>query len=94
MKTAKALKTIGKNPLAFLTGAVIGVAVVIIFILPWALKATLTGKDPGAVLAGAIVLPVVFLIIYGALGVLIGGFGAIIIYNIVRHIKKKGKIYG
>ena len=89
MSTTKILKIIGKNMLAFLIGAAIGVAVVIKFILPRALKEALTGEDPGAVLAGAIALPPVFLIIYGALGIIVGGFGAVIIYNIIKLILKK-----
>ena len=89
MSVTKTLKIIGKNILAFLIGAAVGVAVVIKFILPWALEEALASKEPGAVLAGAIALPPVFLIIYGALGIIIGGFGAVIIYNIARLILKR-----
>ena len=92
MSIAKILKIIGKNLLAFLIGAAVGVAVVIRFILPYTLEKALAGKDFGAVLAGAIALPVVFLIIYGALGIIIGGFGAVIIYNIARLIFKRRRI--
>lgn len=92
MNIAKTLKIIGKNILVFLPGAIIGVAVVIRFILPWALEKALAGKEPGAVFAGAIILPPVFLILYGALGIIIGGFGAVIIYNMVRLILKKRRI--
>ena len=90
MSTTKTLKIIGKNILAFLIGAAIGVAVVIKFILPWALKEALAGKD--SVLAGAIALPPIFLIIYGAIGIIVGGFGAVIIYNIVKLILKRRRI--
>ena len=46
MSTTKTLKIIGKNILAFLIGAAIGVAVVIKFILPYALEKALVGKEP------------------------------------------------
>lgn len=89
MSIAKILKIIGKNITAFLIGAAIGLAVVIKFILPWALKEALAGKASGAALAGAIALPPVFLIIYGALGIIIGGFGAVVIYNLAKLILKR-----
>ena len=92
MSTTKTLKIIGKNILAFLIGAAIGVAVDMKFILPWSLKEALAGKDSGAVLAGAIALPPIFLIIYGAIGIIVGGFGAVIIYNIVKLILKRRRI--
>jgi len=92
MSTTKTLKIIGKNILAFLIGAAIGVAVVIKFILPYALEKALVGKEPGAVLAGAIALPPVLLIIYGAIGIIVGGFGTVIIYNIVKLILKRRRI--
>lgn len=91
MSITKTLKIIGKNALVFLIGVAAGLAVVIRFILPLALEKALIGKEPGAALAGAIALPVVFLIIYGALGIIVGGFGAVIIYNIVKLILKRKK---
>ena len=96
MSIVKIFKIIGKNIIVFLPGAVIGVAVVIRFILPWALKKALAGKEPGAVFAGAIILPPVFLILYGVLGIIIGGFGTVIIYKIVRFVlaKRKNKMMG
>ncbi len=45
----------------------------------------------GELIVGAIVLTPVFLIIYGVLGIIIGGFGSIIIYNIVKLMFKKKK---
>jgi hypothetical protein len=89
MKAGKTLKILGKNILAFLIGAALGVASVILFILPSALEKALAGKEPGAVLAGAIALPAVFLVIYGVLGAIVGGLGAIIIYNIAKLILRR-----
>lgn len=87
MNLAKTFKVIGKNILAFLGGAVLGVASVIFFFLPRSLEKIAAGKEPLA----AIALVPVFLIIYGLLGIVIGGFGAIIIYNIIKLSLKRRK---
>ena len=86
-KIGKILKTIGKNILAFFGGAVLGVASVVFFILPRGLEKIAAGKEPLA----AIALVPVLLIIYGLLGVIIGGFGGIIAYNAIKLILRRSR---
>lgn len=89
MNMVKTLKIIGKNALVFIAGAALGIMAFVRFLLPYALEKSLAGKEPGAVVAGAIALTPVFLIIYGLMGATAGGFGAVIVYNLVKFILKK-----
>ncbi|MFH1509563.1 MAG: hypothetical protein ABID67_00220 [Candidatus Nealsonbacteria bacterium] len=89
MKITNLLKMIAKNIFFFLIGAIIGVLIVIKFVLPKVFETSIVDATPGEVIVGAIALVPIFFIIYGALGVIVGGFGLIIIYNILRVILKK-----
>jgi len=91
MKIINLLKIIAKNIFFFLAGGAIGLAIVIKFIIPKALEVSLAEGGSGELIIGAIVLTPVFLIIYGTLGIVIGGFGSIIIYNIAKVMFKKKK---
>ena len=85
MKIAKILKAIGKNALAFLTGAIIGLIINAVFIFPSAVQKVTSEKDVG--LAIIALAPALF-IIYGIISIIIGGFLAIVIYNIIKRRKK------
>lgn len=87
MSIAKLLKSIVKNLFTFLVGAIIGIIIIILFVLPAALE-----KAGDKVGLGIIALAPALLIIYGALGIIIGGFSAIIIYNIVKFVLKRKRI--
>ncbi len=86
MKIANILKKIGKNVLAFLTGAIIGLIVNITLVFPSAVQKIASEKDVGL---GIIALAPVLFIIYGIISILIGGFLAIVIYNIIKRKKIK-----
>jgi len=86
MKIAKILKTMGKNILAFLVGGIIGFIVNIAFIFPAAIEQVALKKDVGL---GIIAFSPVLFIIYGIISIVIGGFLAVIIYNIVKRKKQK-----
>lgn len=79
----KILKIIGKNVLAFLGGAVLGIIAVIVFFLPKALERV----DSLAVIA----LVPVFLIIYGIIGIIVGGLLGVVIYNTLKFIRRRKK---
>jgi len=85
MKIAKILKAIGKNALAFLTGAIIGLIINAVFIFPSAVQKVASEKDIGL---GIIALAPALFIIYGIISIIIGGFLAIVIYNIIKRRKK------
>lgn len=85
MKIAKILKAIGKNALTFLVGAVIGLIINITVIFPSAIQKVASEKDVGL---GIIALAPVLFIIYGIISIVIGGFLAIVIYNIIKRGKK------
>src|SRR4030042_1486345 len=93
MNLARTMKAILKNAFFFLIGAVLGSAVVVQLVLPCALKEAMVDKEPGGIIVGALVLAPILLIIYGILGIFIGGFGVVIIYNLARFIlgKRRGK---
>ncbi|MFC1874315.1 hypothetical protein ACFLYX_03330 [Chloroflexota bacterium] len=91
MSIATKFKVIGKNILSFIIGAAIGIVVVIKLVLPWALGKALAGQEPGMVLAGVIALPIIFIILYGAIGIIVGGFGMVIVYNIVGFVRVRRK---
>ncbi len=86
MKIAKIFKTIWKNVRIFLAGAVIGFIINTAFIFPSAIQKVASEKDVGL---GIIALPPALFLIYGIISVAIGGFLAIVIYNIVRRLSKK-----
>ncbi len=86
MKIAKILKTIGKNAISFLAGAVIGLIVNITLVFPSAIQKVASEKDVGL---GIIALAPVLFIIYGIISIVIGGFLAIVIYNIVRRLLRR-----
>ncbi len=88
MKITKILKTIGKNVFVFLVGAVIGLIIDIAFVFPSAIEKVAIEKDVGL---GIIALAPVFFIIYGIISVVIGGFLAILIYNIIKRKKRSKK---
>ena len=89
MKKNKILKIIKKNALVFLVGALIGIIVAIKIIFPYGMKKMLADKSPEAVIVSAIALIPVLLIIYGVLGILSGGFGSIVLYNLVKLLLKR-----
>ncbi|MDO8264814.1 MAG: hypothetical protein Q7T34_00405 [Candidatus Parcubacteria bacterium] len=86
MPIIKILKIIGKNILIFIGGAVFGVIMLLIFIFPRAIE-SLSNKDP---LAGIVLIPLI-LIIYGSISIIGGGLGAVIVFNIIKKIKKRRK---
>lgn len=90
----KILSLLWKNLIAFLIGGAIGAVTVVLFVFPSALKESLADKEPEAVIVGALALAPVLLIIYGVLGIILGGLAALIIYNTVKLVlrKKKPKI--
>ena len=87
MFMGKIFKIIGKNVLAFLSGAVLGIITVIVLILPGTVGKMAGGKEGLAIIA---LIPV-FLIIYGGLGIIIGGFSGVVIYNITKLILRRKK---
>ena len=87
MRVGKILKAIAKNILAFFSGAVLGIITVIILFFPRAVEKMAGGKEGLAVIA----LAPVFLIIYGVIGVIIGGFSCVIIYNIAKLTLRRKK---
>jgi len=84
MQIIEILKIIGKNIIIFIGGAIFGIIIVLIFIFPRAIEGV-SNKEP---LAGLVLAPLL-LIIYGSLSIAVGGFGAVIIYNIVKAVKRK-----
>lgn len=84
MKAGEIFKVMGKNIFVFLAGAAAGIAAVILFVLPAALEKT--GQRAGL---GIIALAPVLFILYGIMGVAFGGFGTIIVYNIIKFILKR-----
>ncbi len=89
MKITKILKTIGKNVLTFLVGAIIGLIVNITLVFPSAIQKIASEKDVGL---GIIALAPVLFIIYGIISIVIGGFLAIVIYNIIKRKKRSKKV--
>ena len=87
MSIGKVLKIMGKNILAFISGAVLGIITVIVLFFPRAIEKMAGGKEGLAVIA----LAPVFLIIYGGIGIITGGFSGIVIYNIVKLILRRKK---
>lgn len=85
MNSGKALKIIGKNLLAFLGGAILGIASSIFLFFPRGLERI---SESGQPLAAIALIPL-FLIIYGLLGAVIGGLAGVVIYNAVKLIFKK-----
>jgi len=88
MNIAEILKTIGKNILTFLVGAIMGLIVNITLVFPSAIQKIATEKDVGL---GIIALAPALFIIYGIISIVIGGFLAIVIYNIIKR-KKRNKM--
>jgi len=91
MKIFTLVKILFKNLFFFIVGAIVGLAIVIKFVIPKALEVSLAEGGSGELIVGAVVLTPVFFIIYGILGIIIGGFGSIVIYNIVKVMFKKKK---
>ena len=85
MKIAKIFKTIWKNICIFLVGAVIGLIINITVVFPSAIQKVAMEKDVGL---GIIALAPVLFIIYGIISIVIGGFFAILIYNIIKRKRK------
>ncbi len=81
------LKLIAKNIAAFLVGSILGLLSTLI-IVPIALQNSLEGKSA----LGAIALIPVLFIIYGILGIVIGGILGIILYNLFRKKKNYTKM--
>lgn len=90
MRIRKIFKAVGKNFLVFLVGAIIGIILAIVFVLPPALEKATMDLDPGSVL-GLIALIPLFIFMYGFFGLIIGGFAGIIIYNAIRAVVKRKK---
>ncbi len=88
MKITKILKTIGKNVFVFLVGAVIGLIINITVVFPSAIEKVALEKDVGL---GIIALAPVLFIIYGIISIVIGGFLAILVYNIIKRKKRSKK---
>jgi len=86
MKKAKIFKTIWKNVRIFLIGAVIGLIINTVVVFPSAIQKVASEKDVGL---GIIALAPALFIIYGIISIVIGGFLAIVMYNIVRHLLRK-----
>jgi Sec-independent protein secretion pathway component TatC len=86
-----AIKVIFKNILFFLIGAALGFFMVIRFVLPYALSEAMEDSGPGEIIVAAIALTPMLLIVYGLLGIFIGGFGVVIIYNLTKLILRKSK---
>lgn len=84
VRVYKILITILKNILAFLAGAILGVLIELFFI-KFILVSTLT-KDVGL---GVIALSPVVIIIYSILFGGLGGILGIIVYNLIRYFKRK-----
>ncbi|MDO8559100.1 MAG: hypothetical protein Q7R84_02105 [bacterium] len=87
MSIGKVFKIMGKNILAFISGAVLGIITVIVLFFPRAIEKMAGGKEGLAVIA----LVPVFLIIYGGIGLITGGFSGVVIYNIAKLIIRRKK---
>ncbi|MFC1612313.1 hypothetical protein ACFL29_00485 [Patescibacteria group bacterium] len=82
----KILKIILKNFLAFLIGGVVGVAVALLFFVGSILE-QMAAKTGLAIVALGPVVIIIYSIIFGALGGVLG----IILYNIIKLINKRRK---
>ncbi|MFC1732901.1 hypothetical protein ACFL6I_21585 [candidate division KSB1 bacterium] len=83
-KIFKIIKSLLRNLLAFIVGALIGGVTTLLFARK--LLESLSEKDIGlGVIAVAPIMILMYLIMFGTLG----GVLAVIIYNIRRYIKKK-----
>jgi len=84
MKFWPLLKTISKNIIAGLSGAIIGILISMIYLITMWLPANAKRIGVGIIA----VLPVM-VILFSLLGIAIGGIVGIVIYHIIRLIKKK-----
>lgn len=83
-KLYKILITLLKNILVFAAGGVLGLVAVVLFAKPL-LERVLT-KDVGL---GIIALAPVMLLLYAIVFATIGGIIAVILYNVIRFIRRK-----
>lgn len=83
-KAFKILKTIFKNILAFLAGGILGILSALLYAVP--LLEHAVKKDVGL---GVIVVAPVLIVFYGILFGTAGGILAIILYNLIKYIKRK-----
>lgn len=77
-------KVVGKNLLAVILGAIIGLIISFVYVTQFWLPTQ--GPDIGLAIIG--VFPVV-LIILGLLGVLVGAVIGFLVYNLYKFVKKR-----
>ena len=84
MKIKQIFSFLWKNILVFIVGGVIGIAVSMFYLFQFWFPA-----NGGKVGLGIIAIIPIMLILFAIMGLVIGGIFGIIIYQIIRFIKKK-----
>ena len=84
MRFGQLLKKISKNLLAGLGGAIIGVIIFIVYLLKIWLPANAEKIGLGIIA----LIPVMF-ILFSIMGTFMGGISGIVIYHIVKSLRKK-----
>ena len=84
MNLGQLLKKFGKNLLAGLIGAVMGVIIFVIYLFKFWLPAN--AEKMGL---GIIAFIPIMLILFSVMGIFIGGISGIVIYHIIRSFRKK-----
>ena len=83
MKGKRLFKKLGKNLLAGLGGAIVGVVVLVFWLLVFWIPANAESVGLGII----VVLPVL-IILYSFMGVVFGGILGIVVYWVVRFFRK------
>jgi hypothetical protein len=84
MRFKRLLKKLGKNLLAGLGGAIVGVIISVFYLLAIWLPASDAGLEIIALLP-------VMIILFSILGMSVGGVLGIVIYQVVRFIRKRSR---